>query len=293
MAGAPSRPAPGSGLCQHDAMTTPVSPSSLPWPTAAPVLPVATVRPLLERLESLARRHPADLALIPGLAQVDGEIAADPPPVLEQITDEFGGIAVHGRHDLDLLIEERGDIGPYTMLGEATAFYPLHEGSDVAVILTLDADGAPGAVYGIGEDLALRLAATDLPGYLQRYADALEAAVTGLDARVRELYGEKGAEDEELRADVAEQLLDDHLYREILGMQEQDPSAVVPLVPVDARSSEGGTTPAPEGALAVADLRGAEPGACVDVMDADLPGDPLGQRLVWQAGGLLVHVVES
>ena len=193
-------------------MTSPVPPSSLSWPTGAAVLPVSQVRPVLERLESLARTNPRDLTWIPGLAQEDGEISADPPPALEQIVDEFGGIAVHGRRDLDLLIDERGDIGPYTMLGEATSYYPLYEGSDVAVVLTLDEDGAPGAVYGIGEDLALRLAALDLPSYLQRYADALEAAVSGIDARLRELYDEDALDDEELRADVGEQLLDAQLY---------------------------------------------------------------------------------
>lgn len=295
-------------------MSTPVSPSSLSWPTGAPVLPIAQVRPVLERLESLARTNPRDLTFIPGLAQEDGEISADPPPALEQIADEFGGIAVHGRRDLDLLIDERGDIGPYTMLGEATSYYPLYEGSDVAVVLTLDEDGTPGAVYGIGEDLALRLAALDLPSYLQRYADALETAVTGIDARLRELYDEDAQEDEELRADVAEQLLDAHLYAAILGMGEEDDTDVVPLRSLGgdaagAAPSAGGPAAdgsgaadgdpgssaehAPAGAVAVADLRGAAPGARVDVMDADLPGDPLEQQLVWREGGLLVYVVSE
>lgn len=295
-------------------MSTPVSPSSLSWPTGAPVLPIAQVRPVLERLESLARTNPRDLTWIPGLAQEDGEISADPPPALEQIADEFGGIAVHGRRDLDLLIDERGDIGPYTMLGEATSYYPLYEGSDVAVVLTLDEDGTPGAVYGIGEDLALRLAALDLPSYLQRYADALETAVTGIDARLRELYDEDAQEDEELRADVAEQLLDAHLYAAILGMGEEDDAAAVPLRSLGgdaagAAPSAGGPAAdgsgaadgdpgssaehAPAGAVAVADLRGTAPGARVDVMDADLPGDPLEQQLVWREGGLLVYVVSE
>ncbi|MCT2260757.1 hypothetical protein M3F59_03825 [Brachybacterium muris] len=273
-------------------MSTPVSPSSLSWPTGAPVLPIAQVRPVLERLESLAHTNPRDLTFIPGLAQEDGEISADPPPALEQIADEFGGIAVHGRRDLDLLIDERGDIGPYTMLGDATSYYPLYEGSDVAVVLTLDEDGTPGAVYGIGEDLALRLAALDLPSYLQRYADALEAAVTGIDARLRELYDEDAQEDEELRADVGEQLLDAQLYAAILGMGEEDDTDVVPL---RSLSGDPGSSAehAPAGAVAVADLRGAAPGAMVDVMDADLPGDPLEQQLVWRDGGLLVYVVSE
>ncbi|MCT1776329.1 hypothetical protein [Brachybacterium sp. p3-SID957] len=293
-------------------MTSPVPPSSLSWPTGAAVLPVSQVRPVLERLESLARTNPRDLTWIPGLAQEDGEISADPPPALEQIVDEFGGIAVHGRRDLDLLIDERGDIGPYTMLGEATSYYPLYEGSDVAVVLTLDEDGTPGAVYGIGEDLALRLAALDLPSYLQRYADALEAAVSGIDARLRELYDEDALEDEELRADVGEQLLDAQLYAAILGMGEQDDAAAVPLRPLggdavadplpaggpaaDGSGAADGhpgsaSENAPAGAVAVVDLRGAAPGAMVDVMDADLPGDPLGQQVEWRDGGLLVYVV--
>lgn len=302
-------------MCQHGGMTSPVSPSSLSWPTGAAVLPVAQVRPVLERLESLARTNPRDLTWIPGLAQEDGEISADPPPALEQVIDECGGIAVHGRRDLDLLIDERADIGPYTMLGDATSYYPLYEGSDVAVVLTLDEDGAPGAVYGIGEDLALRLAAVDLPSYLQRYADALEAVVRGIDDRLRELYDEAALENEELRADVGEQLLDAQLYAAILGMDDESmddesrdasdgasegetgsPSAAVPLRPLDASSGPAAGDPAedgpvPAGAIAVADLRGAAPGARIDVMDADLPGDPLDQQLVWQSGGLLVYVV--
>lgn len=271
-------------------MSTPVSPSSLSWPTGAPVLPIAQVRPVLERLESLARTNPRDLTWIPGLAQEDGEISADPPPALEQIADEFGGIVVHGRRDLDLLIDERGDIGPYTMLGKATSYYPLYEGSDVAVVLTLDEDGTAGAVYGIGEDLALRLAALDLPSYLQRYADALEAAVSGIDERLRELYDEDALDDEELRADVGEQLLDAQLYAAILGMGEEDDAAAVPLRSLGGDPGSSAES-APAGAVAVADLRGAAPGAMVDVMDADLPGDPLRQQVEWRNGGLLVYVV--
>ena len=160
----------------------------------------------------------------------------------------------------------------------------------MAVVLTLGEDGTPGAVYGIGEDLALRLAALDLPSYLQRYADALETAVTGIDARLRELYDEDALDDEELRADVAEQLLDAQLYAAILGMGEEDDTDVVPLRSLSGDPGSASEN-APAGAVAVADLRGAAPGAMVDVMNADLPGDPLGQQVEWRDGGLLVYVV--
>lgn len=260
---------------------------SLPWPTDAGALPAAKLRPVLERLAALARSHERDVTLIPGLAQEeDEEIAADPPPALEQVADEFGGIELRGHVGLTLLIDDRSDVGPYTMLGEHTTYYPLHEGADVAVILTVDEAGAPGAVYGIGEDLALRLAATDLSSYLTRYADALEATLDGLDTRIRELYGPESVNDEETRTEVAADLMDQHLFWYILGTEDEGDRPTAPLTAPDpARTAD-----LPTGTIGVADLRGAELGTVVDVVEAEVD-DPLAHHLVWRESGLLVCLV--
>ena len=78
--------------------------NSLPWPTAAEVLPLATVRPVLDRLSSLVNTHEQDASLILGLAVTEEEVAADPPPALEQLGDELGGIQVRGQTMLTLQI---------------------------------------------------------------------------------------------------------------------------------------------------------------------------------------------
>src|SRR5690625_2307407 len=113
---------------------------SLSWPTSPTPLRIAELRSVVDRLTSLAHAHERELAVIPGLATTDEEVAADPPPALEQVTDELGGLSVRGRRELDLLVEERTDVGPYTLLGEPTSHYPLHEDEDVAVVLTVAED---------------------------------------------------------------------------------------------------------------------------------------------------------
>ena len=256
--------------------------NSLPWPTEAEALPLATVRPVLDRLASLVTTHADDAAQIPGLAVTEEEVAADPPPALEQIGDELGGIVVRGLTLLTLQVEDRTDVGPYTLLGPATSFYPLYETPETAVVLTLDEDGAPGAVYGIGEDLALRLAAEDLPSYLERVADALEATLTALAAR-----GPAAEDSEEARTDAAEQLLDRHLFAGILGTAELDEVTEVSLQDPAAAGIAG----LPEGALAVADLRTAPLGARVDLIALEVPGDPLETHVAWSARGLVVAVL--
>lgn len=205
---------------------------SLSWPAPESPLPIAPMRPVLERLASLALTHQRDVSPIPGLADGDDEVVADPPPVLEQILDEFGGIRIGDRDHLSLVIDERTDVGPYTLLGAPTTFYPLHEGEDVAVILTILDDGTAGAVFGIGEDLALRLVARDLGGYLERFADALASALGTLEAL--ESGGGSGdrsgvgsgadvdLESDESRAEMLERLLVDALYAEVLGIGEDD-----------------------------------------------------------------------
>jgi hypothetical protein len=249
--------------------------TSQPWPDGAEVLPIATLRPVLDRLASLVTVHEQDAAAVPGLAVTEEEVAADAPPALEQLVDELGGITLRGAPVLTLLVEDRTDVGPYTLLGDATSYYPLYETPDTAVVLTLDEHGAPGAVYGIGEDLALQLAAPDLPTYLGLFADALEATLAALAERGP---AEDDAEDD--RDEAAEQLMDAHLFAAILGMVEDVPEAE--LAPP--------TADAPAGALAVADLRGAALGTRVDPMEVDVPGDPLDLHLAWRERGLVLSV---
>ncbi len=263
---------------------------SLSWPTSPTPLRIAELRPVVDRLTSLAHAHERELAVIPGLATTGEEIAADPPPALEQVTDELGGLSVRGRRELDLLVEERTDVGPYTLLGEPTSYYPLHEDEDVAVVLTVAEDGTPGAVYGIGEDLALHLAAPDLGAYLTRFADALEQALSELDDHIRRSWGEPSVEDETARDDALEELLDLHLYRAILGTSEDADDVDADEVAIQD-PQQAGLTELPTGTLAVADLRDAPRDARVDVIDAELPGDPLDWHLAWREAGLVVCLV--
>jgi len=256
--------------------------NSLPWPTEAEVLPLASVRPVLDRLASLVNTHDEDAETILGLAVTEEEVAADPPPALEQIGDELGGIRVRGLTMLTLQIEDRTDVGPYTLLGAATSFYPLYETPEAAVVLALDEDGTPGAVYGIGEDLALQLAAEDLPSYLERFADALEATLTALAAR-----GPAAEDSASERDEAAEQLMDEHLFAEILGMSEDSDATDVPLQDPAASGISG----LPADALAVADLRTAPVGSRVDLIEVEVPGDPLETHVVWSERGRVIAVL--
>lgn len=256
----------------------------LPWPTAAEPLPLASLRPVLDRLSSLATRHGEDVQMIPGAALAETEVAADPPPALEQLTDELGGVRLRELPLLTLQIEERTDVGPYTLLGEPTSFYPLYETPDAAVILTLDEHGAPGAVYGIGEDLALQLAAPDLPTYLNRFTDALERTLTALTER-----GPAAEDSADARTDAAEQFMDEHLFAALLGMRE------LADMPQAAPCSAEQVADAAEvaGALAIWDLRGAALGTRVDLMDTDTPGDPLALHVRFGADGLVVTLQDG
>lgn len=249
--------------------------TSLPWPDGAEALPIASLRQVLDRLTSLVTVHEQDAALVPGLAVAEEEVAADPPPALEQLVDELGGITLRDLPVLTLLVENRTDVGPYTLLGEATTYYPLYETPDTAVVLTLDELGTPGAVYGIGEDLALQLAAPDLPTYLGLFADALEATLADLSAR-----GPAEDDSADARTDAAEQLLDAHLFAALLGMVEDVPEAEL-VAPAEGEAG---------GAIALADLRGAALGTRVDPMEVEFDGDPLELHLAWRERGLVVSV---
>lgn len=273
---------------------------SLPWPDA-PALPIEPMRPVLDRLTSLSMLYPEDVTAIPGLAMVDGKVQADPPPALEQIVDEFGGIQIRGGSELLFVISERGSEGPYTMLGEAISYYPLHEDMDTetAVILTLDEDGTPGAVYGIGADLSFRLAAADLHSYLLAYADAVEATIAQLD----EAAGPDASDHE--RTEAARLLMRHHLFDAITGTEDDEAGDVVDAQSLDGldTASTRGIEPAeaelipaalatlpgvPETAAVVADLRSATLGTVVPFIDADVDGDPLDQAVFWSANGLIL-----
>ena len=80
---------------------------------------------------------------------------------------------------------------------------------------------------------------------------------------------------------AAEQLMDAHLFAALLGMVEDVPA-------VDFAAAEG--TETADGAVALADLRGAALGTRVDPMDVDVPGDPLEMRLEWRERGLVIAV---
>ncbi|MGO3507568.1 MAG: hypothetical protein ACTINN_15830 [Brachybacterium tyrofermentans] len=300
-------------------MSTPM-PSSLPWPTEAPAIPLLTARPVLDRISSLARTHEQDVTLVPGLAVNEEEIAADPPPALEQILDELSGIELRGIPVLNLVIEDRTDVGPYTLLGAATTFYPLYETPEAAVVLTIDDDGAPGVVYGIGEDLALRLAAPDLIAYLERFADALDATLNALALRDDE-SDPKGV----ARTEAAQELIDLYLFTALVGEDEEEDEAdgtahaaaegpAVEDVTAEGATGKGvaaegaavegvsvplqdpaasGISGLPEGALLVADLRDAPLGAHVDLIDAEVPGDPLDLRVAWREHGRLLTLHTS
>ncbi|MFC5299149.1 hypothetical protein [Brachybacterium tyrofermentans] len=285
-------------------MSTPM-PSSLPWPTEAPAIPLLTARPVLDRISSLARTHEQDVTLVPGLAVNEEEIAADPPPALEQILDELSGIELRGIPVLNLVIEDRTDVGPYTLLGAATTFYPLYETPEAAVVLTIDDDGAPGVVYGIGEDLALRLAAPDLIAYLERFADALDATLNALALR-----GDESDPKGVARTEAAQELIDLYLFTALVGEDEEEDEAdgtahaAAEGPAVKDVTGEGVSVPLqdpaaseisglPEGALLVADLRDAPLGAHVDLIDAEVPGDPLDLRVAWREHGRLITLHTS
>ncbi|PWH07354.1 hypothetical protein DEO23_01530 [Brachybacterium endophyticum] len=289
---------------------------SFDWPRDAAPLPIEPLRAPIERLQTLAARHEGVLELIDpletdeeeaqagstagsaataGTAGFAGGVAGDPatylPPALSRIADEFGGISVvGGAAALTIVVDERSDLGPYTILTDPLSFTPLYEGDDVAVVLAIDESGAPGAVFAIGENLALTLVAPDLGEYIGRYADALDLALTGGEEPGSEsrtgtsatgTSGTVSAPDAELVAERMEGSFFAPLFEE----------EGKPVVPLAASAPEGIT--APTGTAAIADLRGAPLGSRVEVLEADLPGDPLAIRIAWREGGLVVCVTNS
>ncbi|MDU2597620.1 MAG: hypothetical protein E7C78_05005, partial [Dermabacter sp.] len=103
------------------------------------------------------------------------ESGADVPPALKDLADEMAGARVGEEFELNLLAEDRTDLGPFTLLGEPTSYYPLFETVDDAVILTLNDEGIPGGVWWIDEELDMHLLATSLDEYVDTVARAIAA----------------------------------------------------------------------------------------------------------------------
>lgn len=146
------------------------NPTALPWPEPTSNLDMSKERAALERL-ALA------VSASGGLAEpIDPEESgADVPPALKDLADETAGARVGEEFELTLLAEERTDLGPFTLLGDPTRYYPLFETTDDAVILTLNEEGVPGGVWWIDEDLDLHLLATSLAEYVDLVAEAIRA----------------------------------------------------------------------------------------------------------------------
>lgn len=118
---------------------------------------------------------------------IDPEFSsADPPAVLKDLADETAGVAV-GEFYFSLLSAERSSLGPFTLLGEFTEYYPLFESGEEAVILTLNEAGYPGGVWWIDEELNLNLIAISLSEYL----DLITAAINQLDENEEASFGEQ------------------------------------------------------------------------------------------------------
>ena len=151
------------------------------------------------------------------------------------------------------------------------------------MVLALDPDGTPGVVYGIGEDLALQLAAPDLGAYLERFTAALDATLTALAER-----GPADADSKDARTDAAEQLIDQHLFAELLGMTEidaatevplQEPRLLRPVGPPRRHSRRRGPARSNR-------RRSRGPDGSVDV-----PGDPLETHVAWSARGRVIALL--
>lgn len=278
-------------LCHDEVMP---ALTRLPWPSDTPVEPVEPLRPVLEGFASLALHHPEDVELLPALVDEEGEAdeAADPPPALVQTLEEFGGIALRGRVRLDLLTTERSDLGPYTLLGDPTSFYPLIEGDDVAVVLLIDEDGTPGAVYGIGEDLSMTLAARSFGHFLERFLHALTETLGALDVETEAAAETAGAEGgSDARDDSASRLMRAHLLGAVLGLIPEAERDAVEVLGLDESGFDADDLP--DGTIAVADLREAALDATAPIMDADIPGDVVELQVRGTHGGQVLALIDA
>ncbi|MCT1558414.1 hypothetical protein M3A96_09845 [Helcobacillus massiliensis] len=113
------------------------------------------------------------------------ETAAQIPPVLQPLVDEFAGIHLDDDFEVNLVIDERTDLGPYTLLGDTDEYYPLFETADEAIIVTIADNGNAGGVWYIDEELGLHLLATSLPAYLETVGNAIAAVGSDSGERVK------------------------------------------------------------------------------------------------------------
>src|SRR5699024_2422044 len=90
-----------------------------------------------------------------------------------------------------------------------------------------------------------------------------------------------------LRTGTAGPLCDRSPSTELVGKDEEAEESAVPLQ--DPAAS--GLPDLPAGTLAVADLRSAPLGARVDLMEVDVPGDPLEMHLAWREHGLVIALL--
>lgn len=145
-------------------------------PTAP--LDLAALRPAIVRLTAIAQQH--------GLTVIDpDETAAQLPPVLTDLAHEFGGVILDEDFAVNLLIEDRTDLGPYTLLGDPDEYYPLYEGLEDAVIVAIGEDGTAGGVWFIDDELDLHQLAASIGDYFTRVADAFDAVGVDSGERVR------------------------------------------------------------------------------------------------------------
>ena len=141
---------------------------ALPWPQPSEPVDLTRERAALERLATVvSASNGAAEAIDPE------ESAADVPPALKDLADETAGVRVGEQFSFSLLAEERTDLGPFTLLGDPTSYYPLFETPDDAIILTVNSQGVPGGVWWIDEELDMHLLATSLAEYIDRVSDAI------------------------------------------------------------------------------------------------------------------------
>jgi hypothetical protein len=264
------------------------------------------VRPAIARAQDLATRYPDLLELIDPLPGSDGSEGADAdggadrsttqvagrlpgsatgdaeiflPPALRAFAEEFGGLRIRGADlGLEILVTERSELGPFTLLEDPLSFTPVYEGEDVAAVVALDPAGTPGAVYGIDEDLSFTLLAGDLGEFVVTFVAALDRAI-----------------EETLRADGLDPVTaartgaspDPDAVADALRSRALVPSAEG--TPVRAFEHPDTTTGLPEalppGTVWVADLRRAALGTRVEPMEVDVPADVVELGLSFAADG--------
>ncbi len=152
-------------------------PLALNWPEPKETIDMSRARAALERLA-------AAVAASDGVATpIDPEeSAADVPPALKDLADEMAGARVGEEFELNLLAEERTDLGPFTLLGDPMSYYPLFETIEDAVILTINEEGVPGGVWWINEELDMHLLATSFAEYVDLVTDAILALEPEVDS---------------------------------------------------------------------------------------------------------------